>query len=164
MGHMVLVVSIHWQTGADGATLDLASQAQMCFRSGFTVRWAAPSSLPLREGFGSFDINLFFRPFFSQQQRHPTPSKRQLFSFVTRRSITSSIILCPCAWPFFDLPTPGLLGRPSRTCPGSSVSFLAIPLPQVHSLVNKKQTSNSLAPVHKVCSVRSRVFLHIPNL
>ncbi len=56
MGHLVLVVSTHWHAGADGATLAMASKAQICFRSGFTVRWAAPSSLPLREGYGSFDI------------------------------------------------------------------------------------------------------------
>jgi hypothetical protein len=36
MGHLVLVVSIHWQTGDDGATLE-PSQAQICFGSGFTV-------------------------------------------------------------------------------------------------------------------------------
>jgi hypothetical protein len=50
MGHLVLVVSIHWQTGADGATLELASQAQICFRSGFTVVGPPPSSLPFEGG------------------------------------------------------------------------------------------------------------------
>lgn len=39
------------------------------------------------------------------------------------------------------------------------VSFLPLPIPQVHSIVNIKQTSKSFALVHKVCSASSSTIL-----
>lgn len=170
MGQMVLVVADYWQPGADGARL-LDPSSPILFQR----RWAAPSS---KKGRGSGRVaplifNLFGPLFLpsSTNNNHarllqsdhsllPYPVAQYRFQpYFALRALAHS----------FDPSTPGFHGRPRSPGPGSGFRFSHfLPLPQVHSLVNKKQTRSKLAILlHLSTSLLrplSSILLHIHKL